>query len=102
MRTVPNHIPHPDYAENGIAESERDAKRAGVIKQLSLEEIQGMKKACRVGVSTPSHMTCHLTRVWLQLGREVLDIAAHTAKVGVTTDEVDRVVHEVRPIGCVS
>jgi methionyl aminopeptidase len=31
----------------------------------------------------------------LQLGREVLDEAAKVVKVGVTTDEIDRVVHEV-------
>lgn len=30
-----------------------------------------------------------------QLGREVLDLAARTVGVGVTTEEVDRVVHEV-------
>ena len=29
------------------------------------------------------------------MGREVLDIAARTVKVGVTAEEVDRVVHEV-------
>jgi methionyl aminopeptidase len=29
-----------------------------------------------------------------QLGREVLDAAASVIKVGVTTDEIDRVVHE--------
>ena len=33
-----------------------------------------------------------------QLGREVLDIAARTVGVGVTTEEVDRVVHEVHAI----
>lgn len=32
----------------------------------------------------------------LQLGREVLDLAARTVGVGVSADEVDRVVHEVR------
>lgn len=31
----------------------------------------------------------------VQLGREVLDIAARTVGVGVTTEEVDRAVHEV-------
>lgn len=36
--------------------------------------------------------------VW-QFGREVLDIAAKTVGPGVTTDEVDRVVHEVRLLG---
>ena len=31
----------------------------------------------------------------LQLGREVLDEAAKVVKVGVTADEIDRVVHQV-------
>ncbi len=29
-----------------------------------------------------------------QLGREVLDIAARAVRVGITTDEIDRIVHE--------
>lgn len=32
----------------------------------------------------------------LQFGREVLDEAAKVIAVGVTTEEIDRVVHEVR------
>jgi len=32
------------------------------------------------------------------LGREVLDEAAKAVAVGVTTDEIDRIVHEVRDI----
>jgi methionyl aminopeptidase len=47
-REVPSHIPRPDYAESGIAESERVAKRSSLIKQLTPEEIEGMRKACRV------------------------------------------------------
>lgn len=31
----------------------------------------------------------------LQLGREVLDIAANATEVGITTEEIDRIVHEV-------
>lgn len=31
----------------------------------------------------------------VQLGREVLDEAAKIVKIGVTTDEIDRVVHQV-------
>ena len=45
---VPAHIPRPEYAESGIAENERTAKRAGLIVQLSPDEIQGMRRACRV------------------------------------------------------
>jgi len=33
---------------------------------------------------------------YFQLGREVLDEAAKAVAVGVTTDELDRIVHEVR------
>ena len=54
MRPVSSHIARPDYAETGIAESERDAKRAGLIRQLSPEEIKGMRKACKVCSYTPS------------------------------------------------
>lgn len=31
----------------------------------------------------------------VQLGREVIDIAADTIHIGVTTEEIDRIVHEV-------
>lgn len=45
------------------------------IRILTQKEQDGMRKVCR-------------------LGREVLDIAARAIKVGVTTDEIDRIVHE--------
>lgn len=45
------------------------------FKVLDDEEIEGLRVACR-------------------LGRECLDEAAHAIAPGVTTDEVDRVVHE--------
>ena len=32
--------------------------------------------------------------VCCQMGREVLDVAAQAIKVGVTTEEIDRLVHE--------
>lgn len=41
----------------------------------SAEDIAGIREACRVG-------------------REVTDLAAAAAKPGVTTDELDRIVHE--------
>ena len=33
---------------------------------------------------------------FIKFGREVLDIAAASIKPGVTADEIDRIVHEVR------
>lgn len=76
-RTVPKNIQRPDYADHpeGVPLSEQRVKGASYIKALDDEEIEGMRVACR-------------------LGREVLDEAAKVIDVGVTTDEIDRVVHE--------
>ncbi|KAK5132119.1 hypothetical protein LTR08_000370 [Meristemomyces frigidus] len=73
-RTVPAKIRHPDYAHNGIPRSEQLAGR-NKIKILNKEEIAGMRKVCR-------------------LAREVLDLAAAEVKPGVTTDHIDKIVHE--------
>lgn len=45
------------------------------IKILNKEEQEGMRKVCR-------------------LAREVLDIAAQAVKPGVTTDQIDKIVHD--------
>lgn len=74
-REIPEHISRPDYSEDGIPHSEKEAKKASVIQQLSPQEIEGLKVACR-------------------LGREVLDVGARAVRPGVTTDEIDRLVHE--------
>lgn len=59
----------------GIPISEQAVKGTAQIKVLDDEEIEGMRVACK-------------------LGREVLDEAARVCDVGVTTDEIDRIVHE--------
>ncbi|XP_035671279.1 methionine aminopeptidase 1-like, partial [Branchiostoma floridae] len=76
-REVPDHIPRPDYADHveGVPSSELALKGSTQIRVLSDEEIEGMRVACR-------------------LGREALDAAAAAIAVGVTTDEIDRIVHE--------
>ncbi|XP_026481948.1 methionine aminopeptidase 1 [Ctenocephalides felis] len=76
-RTVPPHIGRPDYADHpqGYPLSELAVKGTSNIKVLDDEEIEGMRVACK-------------------LGREVLDEAARVCDVGVTTDEIDRIVHE--------
>ncbi|KXT03821.1 hypothetical protein AC578_8952 [Pseudocercospora eumusae] len=74
-RTLPDRIPRPDYAGNGIPKSEQVFVGRNKIKILTKKEQDGMRKVCR-------------------LAREVLDIAARAAKPGVTTDEIDRIVHE--------
>ncbi|KAK3720117.1 Methionine aminopeptidase 1 [Vermiconidia calcicola] len=74
-RAVPEKIRHPDYAHNGIPASEQVYIGRKTIKVLDKKEQEGMRKVCR-------------------LTREVLDEAARALKPGVTTDEIDRVVHE--------
>ncbi|EED16302.1 methionine aminopeptidase, type I, putative [Talaromyces stipitatus ATCC 10500] len=74
-RTVPESIPHPDYAKDGIPRSEQKFVGRHNITILNKEEQEGMRKVCR-------------------LAREVLDIAARELKPGVTTDYIDEVVHK--------
>ena len=50
------------------------------IQILNAQEIEKMRVICQV--------------ISFQLGREVLEEGAKAVKVGVTTDEIDRVVHE--------
>jgi methionyl aminopeptidase len=70
-RPIPAHIEKPDYASNGQAQGEN----AHSIYIHNAKEIAGIKAACK-------------------LGRQALDLAANTVRPGVTTDEIDRVVHE--------
>ena len=76
-RVVPDHIPRPDYAAHpeGYPLSEMKLKGNTYIRQLDDKEIEGLRVACR-------------------LGREVLDEAAAAMAPGITTDELDRIVHE--------
>jgi len=76
-RAMPDTIPRPDYADHpeGYPVSEMKIKGNTYIRQLDEDEIEGLRVACK-------------------LGREVLDEAAKAIDVGVTTDEVDRIVHE--------
>ncbi|GIY59643.1 methionine aminopeptidase 1 [Caerostris extrusa] len=76
-REVPATIMRPDYADHpqGISECETTLKGSTSIKILDAEEIEGVKLASK-------------------LAREVLNAAAKAVAVGVTTDELDRIVHE--------
>jgi methionyl aminopeptidase len=77
-RVVPDSIMKPDYAIHplGIPLSEQEDKRTNnTIRVYSPADIAGIREACRIG-------------------REVLDIASSFVRVGITTDEIDRIVHE--------
>ncbi|TFK81816.1 methionine aminopeptidase, partial [Polyporus arcularius HHB13444] len=74
-REVPQHIHEnaPDYINDGIPTSEN--RRAGQpAKILTKEEQETMRSVCK-------------------LAREVLDIAAAAIRPGITTDEIDAIVH---------
>jgi len=74
-------VKRTDYAThmNGVSESEqRDNKTNNNIRVYGLEELEG---------------ECNL-RYACAMGREVLDAGGKALRVGVTTDEIDRVVHE--------
>ena len=80
-RVVPPHIRKPDYADHpdGVSQSEQlDRSTNTSIRVYTTDELDaeyGLKHACR-------------------MGREVLDVAGKALRPGVTTDEIDRIVHE--------
>ncbi|KXS09581.1 methionine aminopeptidase [Gonapodya prolifera JEL478] len=74
-RKVPDHIPRPDWSETGVPAAELALRETRVIEVLKPDDIKKMREVCR-------------------LGREVLDIGAAAVRAGVTTDEIDRIVHE--------
>ncbi|KAJ7950952.1 Methionine aminopeptidase [Quillaja saponaria] len=68
-RIVPANIDKPDWADDGIPKVEPNSD----LQQCY--QIERMRETCRIG-------------------REVLDAAARVICPGVTTDEIDKVVHE--------
>ncbi|KAJ3106421.1 Methionine aminopeptidase 1 [Phlyctochytrium planicorne] len=72
MRQVPSHISRPDYAVDGEPKSEIKLRNSNNIEVYSPAEIEKART----------------------ITREALEEGAKAAKVGVTTDEIDRVVHE--------
>ena len=74
-RTVPDSIPHPDYAKDGIPIAGRKFLGRHNITILDKKQQDAMRKVCR-------------------MAREVLDIAARAIRPGVTTDYIDEIVHQ--------
>lgn len=75
QRTVPDGlVVKPDYADDGIPKN-RSLMLPWVIEVKTPEEIEKMRASGRAA-------------------REVLDIAGRMVRPGVTTDEIDAVVHE--------
>jgi methionyl aminopeptidase len=74
MRTVPESIRHPDWAEDGIPKAERRLNRSK-IDILDAKGQLAMRNVCI-------------------LAREVLDITAAELKPGITTDYLDEICHK--------
>ncbi|KAJ7155996.1 peptidase M24, structural domain-containing protein [Mycena crocata] len=72
-RKIPDHIQLPDYVTDGVPRSEVRAsgQPPSVLKSDAIEK---MKTVCR-------------------MSREILDIAAAAVRPGITTDEIDEIVH---------
>ncbi|KAH3678943.1 hypothetical protein WICMUC_001311 [Wickerhamomyces mucosus] len=73
-REIPNHIIKPDYSKDGNPISEHLNDRTGKIPIFNNDEIDLIKKVAK-------------------FGREILDAAAKSIKPGITTDEIDEIVH---------
>lgn len=74
-RLVPEHIVRPDWAADGIPKIEQTSDLQNRVEIKSPEQIDRMRETCKVA-------------------REVLDAAARAIRPGVTTDEIDEIVHE--------
>ncbi|CAG8491394.1 9640_t:CDS:10 [Acaulospora morrowiae] len=74
-RKVPAHIARPDYADDPKGKSRSEQIGRSNLPVLNDEEIAAMRKVCA-------------------LAREVLDIGAASIKPGITTDEIDRIIHD--------
>lgn len=71
-RTLPKSIPHPEWWESGVPNY--PYVRRNNITILDEKAQNAMRKSCK-------------------LLREVLDIAAAAVKPGITTDQIDEIVH---------
>lgn len=74
-RPVPKHIKLPDYALSGRPISEIKNDRLGKIQQYSEKDLNKIRKVAL-------------------LSRQILDTAASHIKPGITTDEIDAILHK--------
>ncbi|KAL3829558.1 hypothetical protein ACJIZ3_018360 [Penstemon smallii] len=74
-RVVPAHIDQPDWAIDGTPKIEPISDLQHVVEIKTPDQIEKMRETSRIA-------------------REVLDTAARVIRPGITTDEIDEVVHE--------
>lgn len=73
-REVPKHIKRPDYAQQGKPISEIKNDRIGKFAQFTGKDLEKIRKVSKIS-------------------REILDITASHVKPGITTDELDAILH---------
>ncbi|XP_008232609.1 PREDICTED: methionine aminopeptidase 1A [Prunus mume] len=73
--SVPAHIDLPDWAADGTPKVEPNSDLQHIVEIKKPEQIERMRETCLIA-------------------RKVLDKAASVIRPGITTDEIDRVVHE--------
>ncbi|KAF8379279.1 hypothetical protein HHK36_028712 [Tetracentron sinense] len=106
-RIVPAHIDQPDWAIDGIPKIEPNSELQNIVEIKTPELIERMRETCRYCNSSSGEdeglKPLEKTRwkevlEWfkrrIKIARVVLDAAARVIRPGVTTDEIDEVVHK--------
>lgn len=91
-RAVPKEIARPDYAERNDGVSESEEKERGSHRVVA-HNLKNLHEDYNNAELRRSSDILKIKRV-NALSREVLDIACAAVRPGVTTDEIDRIVHE--------
>ncbi|XP_050340954.1 methionine aminopeptidase 1-like [Bactrocera neohumeralis] len=91
-RAVPDRIPKPDYAlrNDGISPSEEKDRGNHKVPVFNLKHLDDDETDDALRAKSDILKMKHVCK----LCREVLDIGCRAVRPGVTTDEIDRVVHE--------
>ncbi|CAL9038049.1 unnamed protein product [Musa banksii] len=74
-RLVPDGVEKPDWSIDGIPKTELNSDLQNIVEIKTPEQIELMRETCRIA-------------------REILDAAACIIRPGITTDEIDEVVHQ--------
>ncbi|MCO5575893.1 hypothetical protein L7F22_029699 [Adiantum nelumboides] len=100
-RLVPEHIVCPDWAVDGVPRIEQMSDLQNRVEIKTPEQIERMRETCRQFLlQLWAYRPCQYSTIHAQglisskVAREVLDAAARAIKPGVTTDEIDDVVHK--------
>ncbi|URD78786.1 Removes the N-terminal methionine from nascent proteins (By similarity) [Musa troglodytarum] len=100
QRLVPEGLEKPDWAVDGIPKIEPNSDLQNIVEIKTPEQIERMRETCRSYRAELAQALIEpkLGLGWAQLGctiaREVLDAAARIIRPGITTDEIDEVVHQ--------